>query len=57
MSGFSNANYLPRPHHDLSAIKQRSTQKPIVETPLKPVRTDEPVPDMNFYTRANFYKL
>ena len=50
LSSFSNA--LPRPHHDLSAIKQFSTAKKV---DYPPETKFEPVPDGRFFTKANFY--
>jgi hypothetical protein len=61
MSTFSN--FLPRPHHELSSIRQNNN----FSDQLKPNRAlnalinahpkYEPVPDGRFYTKANFFTL
>ena len=61
MSTFSNI--LPRPHHELSNIRQNNN----FSDQIKPSRAlnavtyaqpkYEPVPDGRFYTKANFFTL
>lgn len=60
ISGFSNPNYLPRPHHDLQAIKQwskASSEQPALTKTPDPNAKYEPVPDSRFYTKANFFSI